>query len=75
MAKNVNTVVQIEDGGKFIGHMTDQASHLFDQILAQTNIGRSKLISMLGLTHHHVMDEKRIMNLVQDINNRSRRGF
>ena len=75
MAKNVNTVVQIEDGGKFIGHMTDQASHLFDQILAQTNIGKSKLISMLGLAHHDVMDESKIMSLVQDINNRSRRGF
>ena len=65
MAKNVNTVVQIEDGGHFIGHMTDQASNIFDQILAQSNVGKSRLISMLGFTRDEVMGEAKIMKLVQ----------
>ena len=75
MAENVNTVVQIEDGEQFIGHMTDQASNIFDQILAQSNVGKSRLISMLGFTRDEVMGEAKIMKLVQDLNNRSRRGF
>ena len=75
MARNTITVVQVENNGAFVGHMTAKASDIFDQILAQTNIGKSKLISMLGLTHNKIVGEDIVMNLVEDLNNRSRRGY